>query len=703
MLAVCTAALAQSKLTPQAQLRIATQRAKTVDASRNTTEKNRVMAENTITLVVKVDESHASRTFAQMKAAGAIVKSKLGHQAVVSLPLDSVEALEQIEGVVRIDKGHLGKRKTDVTRSVTGVNQLNGPTLPADATGYTGKGVNVCIIDGGIDFQHPAFKDDEGRSRIKCVYMMGNDNGNKFTVDDPEAGEYTFPGSVFDTPELIATLTTDDVEEYHGTHTASIAAGSLTPQGFGGMAPEADLVLIPIREEEVEGFDEIDAGEYFELALAFASAYADQSNQPTVLSVSANSHGGPHDGTSTITEAIAAASEHLIPVFSVGNEGDFPIHLYQKFTAKKTSVSTILLGLMEDETGEYEYLTMSDVTGYTRTGSEVSIQLKLVTINFTGRLATAWTSEKCTATPGCEPVIVTVDSEDNNSLSKYFEGQIILEAADNGDERLTVKSMLEGGLNSMCLFVLTVSGADGTEVDLWDNVAGFGGQQLIGLSGYVDGKSDMSAGDWTSTDRVISVGAYCSNTTFRNYEGEEIDTSIAEDEDSEVYELNDIAYFSSYGTSFNGIEQPTVCAPGVNIVSAWSHYCIDEGSADEDMMWQDYPYGAESGTSMSCPAVAGIIALWLEADPTLTLDDLKDVLANTSVNDDFTEASPERWGYGKIDASAGIAYILEKVETGIKSITDDRHAARLYDLQGRPVVNAPRHGLYLRQGKKIIY
>ena len=35
---------------------------------------------------------------------------------VVSIPIDSLDALQQIEGVQRIDKGHKGQKKTDVSR-----------------------------------------------------------------------------------------------------------------------------------------------------------------------------------------------------------------------------------------------------------------------------------------------------------------------------------------------------------------------------------------------------------------------------------------------------------------------------------------------------------------------------------------------------------------------------------------------------------
>ena len=375
--------------------------------------------------------------------------------------------------------GHNGRWKSDVSRVETGVSQLNGPTLPEGATSFTGKGVTVCLIDEGFDFQHPAFKDANGNSRIKCVYMLTDEGGRKFTVDDPEIGEYTFPGSVYDTPELIATLTTDDDEEYHGSHTAGIAAGSLSPQGFGGMAPEADLVLISLSGD----FDEYeDVNDVIELAISFAVAYAQQNDQPVVLSCSANSHSGPHDGTSTVTKAIEEASQTLVPVFSAGNEGGYPVHLYQKFTETKKTIKTLLIGLMDSETDGYIYDMMASVAGYTRTGSEASI---------TGALKTLWSSDTFTATPDCEEAVTLVSSDDDATLAKYFKGELAVGAFDNGDGRLCIGAEVDGSVKGLYLFQLTIGGAPNTEIDLWDDVAGFGGTQLIGLPGYVDGDKAM--------------------------------------------------------------------------------------------------------------------------------------------------------------------------------------------------------------------
>ena len=711
VLAVALVAMAQGKLTPQAQISIAKQK---THATRGGRQLAPAEGGKKVMLVVKVSPENAAQTFRQMKAAGAVVRTKLGQQATVSIPADSVPALERIEGVLRIDSGHKGRLKTDKARQATGVSLLNGPTLPDGATLYSGKGVNICLIDVGIDFQHPAFKDSLGRSRIKCVYLNNSDEGRKFTVSDPEAGDYTFPGSVFDTPELIASLTTDVSGEYHGTHTAAIAAGTLSPQGFGGMAPDADLVLIPAGYFDEDLYD--DEEDVIEEALAFAVAYANQSDQPTVLSTSMNSHAGAHDGSSSVTQAIEAASESLIPVFSAGNEGGYPIHLYQKFTSDKKSVKTLMLGITDDYSGRHEMMNMINVTGITRTGSQVSVQLTLKSVSKIGSLKTVWQSEPVTATLGGDMESQIVSSDDDTTLGKYFDGEVALAAGDNGDGRLAVSVMAEGGTDptgmiEMYLFELIISGEEGTEIDLWDDYAGFGGRNYIGLSGYEDGDSDISGGDWTSTERVVSVGAYCTNTLQRNYDGTTTDTSMPEDEDEEPFVQGDIAWFSSYGESFNGVAQPTVCAPGVNIVSAMSQYVFSD-DADESMLWQGGAYTAESGTSMACPVVAGIVALWLEAAPTLSLDEVKEVMANSSDNDDFTSSNPIRWGYGKINAKGGIDYINASI-SGIAnntanscSLTDDG----IYDLSGRrvsvssasSVTSVLPKGIYVRNGRKFV-
>ena len=195
-----------------------------------------------------------------------------------------------------------------------------------------------------------------------------------------------------------------------------------------------------------------------------------------------------------------------------------------------------MLGITDDNSGLHEMMNMINVTGITRTGSQVSVQLTLKSVSKMGSLKTVWQSEPVTATLGGDMESQIVSSDDDTTLGKYFDGEVALAAGDNGDGRLAVSVMAEGGTDptgmiQMYLFELTISGEDGTEIDLWDDYAGFGGRNYLGLSGYEDGDSDISSGDWTSTDRVVSVGAYCTNTLQRDYDGTTTDTSKPENED----------------------------------------------------------------------------------------------------------------------------------------------------------------------------
>lgn len=71
-----------------------------------------------------------------------------------------------------------------------------------------------------------------------------------------------------------------------------------------------------------------------------------------------------------------------------------------------------------------------------------------------------------------------------------------------------------------------------------------------------------------------------------------------------------------------------------------------------------YCFASLSGTSMATPTAAGIIALWLEAKPDMTYDEMKEALAASAITDDFTNALPIRYGNGKIDAYGGLLHIL---------------------------------------------
>lgn len=114
--------------------------------------------------------------------------------------------------------------------------------------------------------------------------------------------------------------------------------------------------------------------------------------------------------------------------------------------------------------------------------------------------------------------------------------------------------------------------------------------------------------------------------------------------------------FTLDGKAFTWEDRPTVTSPGVDIIAARVIAPVSSLSADKDVAEMDpahVPYYTHmSGTSMAAPHVAGIVALLLEANPTLTPYQVKEILQQTATN----IPSREKWevGAGYVNAYAAI-------------------------------------------------
>ena len=99
-----------------------------------------------------------------------------------------------------------------------------------------------------------------------------------------------------------------------------------------------------------------------------------------------------------------------------------------------------------------------------------------------------------------------------------------------------------------------------------------------------------------------------------------------------------LASFSSRGDFASALFRPTLVAPGVGVVSVRGSGVVNvtgaQGIANGDLQRlnsSELPYyTTASGTSFSAPQVAGTIALMLEANPSLTPADVRDILQATA-------------------------------------------------------------------------
>ena len=165
-------------------------------------------------------------------------------------------------------------------------------------------------------------------------------------------------------------------------------------------------------------------------------------------------------------------------------------------------------------------------------------------------------------------------------------------------------------------------------------------------------------------------------------------------------------------------------APGASVVSSFSSYWEDKiiyyytsrRYLDSPMMFVVTPEGDDRpyywihsvGTSQSSPVVAGIIALWMEACPTLTVNEIRSILQRTSRFDEACMRAPGglvQAGFGKIDALAGLLEVLSMA--GIEELPTDSERSHgtskippCFDLQGRRLPSqSSRPGFYIADGK----
>ncbi|MCR5312848.1 MAG: S8 family serine peptidase, partial [Bacteroidaceae bacterium] len=223
-----------------------------------------------------------------LEAKGVHVQCKFNDGLITAIiPVDSLESVANIQNVQRINVSPLMRPASNAARSMTKAGDVLTHSANAASAGlskvYDGTGVVLGIIDTGIDFQHISFKDKNGNSRIKRAYVY---NGSS-------AREYT---------SFSSSITTDDANEDHGTHTSSTAGGSSViingsnvtvtdnhaNATYGGMAPGADLYLAGVN-----GL----SSTYLANAFQKICNYADAQGKPVVVSNSWGSQFGPHDGT----------------------------------------------------------------------------------------------------------------------------------------------------------------------------------------------------------------------------------------------------------------------------------------------------------------------------------------------------------------------------------------------------------------------
>ena len=533
-----------------------------------------------------------------------------------SVPAGQLEALALHPAVQRVEMGTPVSMTLDEARPAAHADQVQqGIGLP---TAYTGKGVIVGIVDAGFQYNHKDFYSKDGSTyRVKRVW----------DTNVPDSGKYESPETILATEyDLHA-----NSMESHATHVAGIAAGADTTQGYQGVAPDAELVFVSYSDNTsiIDG-------------IQYIYDYAESVGKPAVVNLSLGTHVGPHDGTSQFDRVCdALQGEGRLLVGAAGNEGGDSLHISKTFTPAdsvlKTFISFVppayasIIDLWSDEGRTF---SIDPIIYNQDTGEEISLS------NDSALMADAGTSRNYSLTDYSggkrDAVSIYTDRDPNNDKANAY-----------------VTISLSRALPAPFAIGLKITATQGT-VHGWNTYAYFSGK---GLPGWTSGNGQSSMGEIGGTGkRIITVGAYTTKDHFRNYLGQT--GSMGE-------VPKHIATFSSLGPTPDGRTKPDIAAPGTVLVSAFTDKTASLFSAYRQMVVSretDGYYGAMQGTSMAAPFVTGVLATWLEAKPDLTPEEVRTVLAATAINDDYTGnlagVPDDTWGYGKIDALAGIQKVI---------------------------------------------
>ncbi|WP_246027030.1 S8 family serine peptidase [Marinicella litoralis] len=148
------------------------------------------------------------------------------------------------------------------------------------------------------------------------------------------------------------------------------------------------------------------------------------------------------------------------------------------------------------------------------------------------------------------------------------------------------------------------------------------------------------------------------------------------------------------GEIFEWVDRPTVTAPGVDVISVRDSLSSLGALSFQDDADQLEPahlpyYTISSGTSMSAPHVSGIVALMLEADPTLNWRAVKQILQDTATNMPGREA----WeaGAGYVNAYAAVQSVLDRQRNFGETVKINRNfnAMALTSVAGEFAVDVP--------------
>ena len=538
----------------------------------------------------------------QLRGMGAteMGRVQVAHNALaVTVDATSLQAISQLSGVVSVRP--VIDYKLDLSETVPYVG-----AAAVQASGKTGAGVKVAVLDSGIDYTHKNLGGAGTAAAYAAAYGANPADPKNTTTDGlfPTAkvvGGFDFVGE--DWPNTPEAPDPDPIDlEGHGTHVADIIAGRSNDGTHKGMAPNASLYAVKVCSAVATACSGLALLQGMDFALD-PNGDGDTSDAVDVVNMSLGSDYGQIEDDLTLASA-NAVKLGVVVVASAGNGADRPY----KVGSPSTAVGVISVA-------------------QTQVPSAVAVALK---INSPAVIA---------------GTVINTASVDFGPLTTGFTGDVKLASAASGTALNTACTALPAG--SMAGKVALID--RGTcNVSFKVNNAALAGAIGVLIANNADGDpptfSFGGPDPFTPAQTLIITRA----------DGARIKTNAAAPVNVTVVPSISVPLVggtvasSSRGPSSTQQIKPEIGAPGASVSAV-----AGSGTGEE----------AFGGTSGAAPMVAGAAALLVEAFPHRSPERIKAMLMNSAETNVYTSpagtpgvlAPITRIGAGELRVNKAIA------------------------------------------------